>query len=126
MDPANLLADRQPLPDAVNGRIRDQLRVLIEVVRLKSVLRQSPLAAVERRENDAEHSWHLAMAVLLLAEYSDEPLDVARAVELVLVHDLVEIYAGDTSIYDSAALVDQEARERLAAERLFSVLPPDQ
>lgn len=121
-----LIGDRRPFPDGVTGRLRDQLRFLVEIDGLKAVLRQSPLAAVERRENDAEHSWHLAMTVLLLAEYADEPVDTARAVELVLIHDLVEIYAGDTPIYDSAALDGQDAREQLAADRLFTLLPPDQ
>ncbi|MET7951637.1 HD domain-containing protein [Micromonospora sp. NPDC005324] len=89
-------------------------------------MRQSPLVADRRRENDAEHSWHLATMVMLLAEYSDEPVDVSHTVQLVLVHDLVAIYAGDTPLYDSAAEVYQRAREEAAAEGIFGILPEDQ
>lgn len=121
-----LLVEKSPLPDGVDERIRRQFTFLIEVDQLKAVLRQSPLASAPRRENDAEHSWHLAMMVVLLAEYSDEPLDVARTVELVLVHDLVEIYAGDTPLYDGTAAENQLEREVRAAEELFALLPGDQ
>jgi putative hydrolases of HD superfamily len=89
-------------------------------------MRQSPLASVGRRENDAEHSWHLAMMVIILAEYSDEPIDVGHTVQLVIVHDLVEIYAGDTPLYDTAAARDQREREESAATELFGLLPDDQ
>ena len=122
----NPLVDETPFPDELEGRLRDQLTFLVEVDRLKTIMRQSPLAAVRRRENDAEHSWHLAMSVVILAEYSDEPIDVGHTVELVLVHDLVEIYAGDTPLYDSAAGLDQREREVAAAEELFGLLPGDQ
>jgi len=121
-----LLADRAPFPDGLSPRLRDQFTFLIEIDQMKAVLRRSPLVAAERRENDAEHSWHLAMMVLLLAEYADEPVDVARTVELVLVHDLVEVYAGDTFIYDPAAVAGQRDRELAAADRLFALLPADQ
>ncbi|RZQ60823.1 HD domain-containing protein [Amycolatopsis suaedae] len=121
-----LLVDKTPLPEGIDERLSRQLTFLIEVDRLKAVLRQSPLAAAERRENDAEHSWHLAMMVVLLAEHSDEPIDVGHTVELVLVHDLVEIYAGDTPLYDTGAGHDQDARERAAADALFGLLPVDQ
>ncbi|SDM62356.1 HD domain-containing protein [Allokutzneria albata] len=119
-----ILADQTPLPDAIDERLRSQLTFVIEVDRLKTVLRQSPLAAAPRRENDAEHSWHLAMMVVLLAEHSDEPIDVGHTIRLVLVHDLVEIYAGDTPLY--SASTDQQEREEAAADRLFGLLPPDQ
>jgi putative hydrolases of HD superfamily len=124
--PEALLADRTPFPDELPRRLRDQLTFLIEIDQMKAVLRQSPLVAAERRENDAEHSWHLAMMVLVLAEYADEPLDVARTLELVLLHDLVEVYAGDTFIYDPAAVAGQRDRELAAAGRLFALLPADQ
>nr|WP_269204543.1 HD domain-containing protein [Motilibacter deserti] len=97
-----------------------------EADRLKTVLRASPLAAADRRENDAEHSWHLALMVLLLAEHSDEPIDVGHALKLVLVHDLVEVYAGDSPVFDAASVVDQHEREAAAADRLFPLLPADQ
>lgn len=126
-DPSpGLLADANPLPSTLDYRLREQLRFVIEVDKLKSVLRQSPLAAVDRRENDAEHSWHLALMVLLLAEHSDEPIDVGHTTKLVIIHDLVEIYAGDTPLHDPAAGKDQQEREEAAAERLFGLLPPEQ
>lgn len=121
-----LLSARNPLPGLLDERLAAQLSFLIEVDRLKTVLRQSPLAADARRENDAEHSWHLALMVILLAEYADEPIDVGRTVQLVVVHDLVEIYAGDTPLYDPVGATTQVARELAAAERLFGLLPADQ
>ncbi|GAA2815880.1 HD domain-containing protein [Saccharopolyspora taberi] len=120
------LSESNPFPDSIPERLRAQWNFLIEVDKLKTVLRQSPLAAVERRENDAEHSWHLALMVPVLAEYADEPIDIGRTIQLVVVHDLIEIYAGDTPLYDAEAGRDQEARERAAADRLFPLLPDDQ
>lgn len=125
-DTDRMLVDRNPLPSGLGDRLTAQLGFVIEVDRLKTIARQSPLAAVDRRENDAEHSWHLALMVTLLAEYSDEPIDVGHTVALVLVHDLVEIYAGDTPLYDTDASRDQEQREAEAADRLFALLPADQ
>lgn len=122
----NLLADKTPFPDDLDDRLRAQLTFLVEVDQLKTILRQSPLAAADRRENDAEHSWHLAMMVVILAEHSDEPIDTGHTVQLVLLHDLVEIYAGDTPLYDDAAGIDQQEREARAADELFNLLPPDQ
>lgn len=121
-----LLVDQNPLPAGLDERIAAQLGFIVEVDRLKTVLRQSPLVAAERRENDAEHSWHLALMVILLAEHADEPVDVGHTVKLVVVHDLVEIYAGDTPLYDTVGARTQEARERAAADRLFGLLPRDQ
>ena len=120
------LAETNPFPDAIEGRLREQLTFLIEADRLKTVLRRSPLAAADRRENDAEHSWHLALMTAILAEYADEKVDAGRVVQLVIVHDLVEIYAGDTFLYDDAMAASQQERERAAAERLFGLLPADQ
>jgi putative hydrolase of HD superfamily len=125
-DRRSLLADRTPFPHHLEGRLREQLTFLVEVDRLKAIMRQSPLAAAERRENDAEHSWHLAMMVVILAEHSDEPIDVGHTIQLVLIHDLVEIYAGDTPLYDGAAGADQRERELAAADELFALLPGDQ
>lgn len=128
MDDPNsrLLADETPLPDTIDARLRQQLTFLIEVDKLKTILRQSPLAADRRRENDAEHSWHLAMMVIILAEHADEPIDIGHTIKLVLIHDLVEIYAGDTPIYHPTMGADQAEREIKAAERLFGLLPEDQ
>ncbi len=122
----DLLIDMNPLPDGIGQRLLEQLTFLIEVDRLKTILRQSPLPSADRRENNAEHSWHLAMMVIILAEYSDEPIDVGHAVQLVLVHDLVEVYAGDTPLYDAVGGKDQEEREIRAADQLFGLLPADQ
>jgi putative hydrolases of HD superfamily len=122
----SLLAEKTPFPEDLDERLRAQLTFLVEIDRLKTILRQSPLAATDRRENDAEHSWHLAMMVAILAEHSDQPIDVGHTIQLVLLHDLVEIYAGDTPLYDSAAGVDQHEREVAAADELFSLLPADQ
>lgn len=123
---SKLLADRVPLPVGLDQRLRDQFAFLIEIDKLKTVLRQSPLAAVDRRENDAEHSWHLAMMVVILAEHADELIDVGHTIKLVVIHDLVEIYAGDTPLYDTAAGESQRDRELAAADRLFALLPADQ
>ncbi|MEU0269407.1 HD domain-containing protein [Nocardioides sp. NPDC006303] len=123
---ADLITDLNPLPDEIGGRLRAQLEFIAEADKLKTILRASPLAATDRRENDAEHSWHLALMVLLLAEYADEPIDVGHAIKLVIIHDMVEIYAGDSPVFDATAVVDQVEREIAAAERLFTMLPPDQ
>jgi putative hydrolase of HD superfamily len=123
---ADLIIDLNPLPDEIGGRLRAQLEFIAEADKLKTILRASPLAAADRRENDAEHSWHLALMVLLLAEYADEPIDVGHAIKLVIIHDMVEIYAGDSPVFDAAAVVDQVEREIAAADRLFTMLPPDQ
>lgn len=122
-----LTACRQPGQNGeVSDRLAQQITFLIEIDRLKNVLRQTPLTDGSRRENSAEHSWHVAMAVCLLAEHAAAPVDTARAVKMALVHDLIEIDAGDTFCYDGAANLDKADRERLAAERLFALLPDEQ
>ncbi len=90
------------------------------------MLRQTPLCDGSRRENSAEHSWHLALMASVLAEHSAEEVNVSRVVQMLLVHDLVEIDAGDTFAYDTAANADRETRERLAADRIFGLLPTEQ
>src|SRR4051794_40209256 len=110
----------------MDERLAAQLTFVAEVDRLKTVLRASPLAAVDRRENDAEHSWHLALMVLLLAEHADEPIDVGHTIKLVIVHDLVEVYAGDSPVFDAVAVQGQREREAAAADLLFPLLPEDQ
>ncbi|MFK0382865.1 HD family hydrolase [Agrobacterium sp. NPDC090273] len=109
-----------------DGRMAKQIRFILEVEKLKTVLRMTPLLDASRRENDAEHTWELALMAVLLAEYADEPVDLARVVKMILIHDIVEIDAGDTFIYDAKAVTDQEAREIAAADRLFGLLPEDQ
>ncbi|MFH1268335.1 MAG: HD domain-containing protein [Planctomycetota bacterium] len=113
------------MPD--NDRFRRQIEFLIEIDKLKGVFRQTWLMDGSRRENDAEHSWHLAVMAVLLSEYAAEPdLDLAQAVRMVLVHDLVEIDAGDLLLYERQNRSDWAAREQEAAERIFNILPPDQ
>jgi putative hydrolases of HD superfamily len=114
------------LGDGVSTRLRRQLEFLLEVDRLKQVFRRSYLIGVDRNENSAEHSWHIAVAAMVLAEYSKEKIDVSRVIRLVLVHDLVEIDAGDTFIYDDAGNAAKAAKERAAAERVFGLLPEEQ
>lgn len=107
-------------------RIEKQMDFLREIDKLKSIGRQNYLTDGVRKENDAEHSWHLAMCALVLQEYMPEPVDVARTVELVLIHDLVEIWAGDAYAYDAQAQAAQHEKEVQAAEKLFGMLPEDQ
>jgi putative hydrolases of HD superfamily len=115
--------DAMPWPE---GRLGQQLRFLLEIDRLKAVARQTAISDGSRQENSAEHSWHLAMCAMVLAEHAGPELDVARAVAMAVVHDIVEIDAGDTFIYDAAGQVTKEAREREAAVRIFGLLPDDQ
>ena len=107
-------------------RLARQVAFVVEMDRLKGVLRQTSLIDGSRRENTAEHSWHLAMAALALAEHAPAGTDLARALHMVLVHDVVEIDAGDTFGFDEVGYLDKEERETRAAERLFGLLPPDQ
>ena len=108
------------------ARVQRQLAFLSEIDRLKSVLRATGLMDGSRRENSAEHSWHLAMCAMVLAEHAPSDADVPRAVWMALLHDIVEIDAGDAFCYDEAANVGKEERERCAAERIFGLLPDDQ
>jgi putative hydrolases of HD superfamily len=114
------------LDESVPERLRQQLQFILEIDRLKSVLRRSYLIETDRHENSAEHSWHLAVAAMVLAEHAKEKIDVSKVIRLVLVHDLVEIDAGDTFIYDDAGNAGKAAREQNAANRLFGLLPNDQ
>lgn len=107
-------------------RFLQQLQFIAEIDQLKLVLRQTLLMDQSRRENSAEHSWHLALMAVLLAEYAPEPVDVSRVIHMVLVHDIVEIDAGDVFCYDVQGNLGKEDRERQAAERIFGLLPPDQ
>jgi putative hydrolase of HD superfamily len=125
-DDISPLAESNPFPEGIDGRLREQLAFLVEADRLKTVLRRSPLAAVGRLENDAEHSWHLALMAMVLAEHADEQVDIGHVMKLVIVHDLVEIYAGDTFLYDDAMAASQRERESAAAGRLFGMLPDRQ
>ncbi|MDP9349480.1 MAG: HD domain-containing protein [Gemmatimonadota bacterium] len=110
----------------VHDRLARQLAFVVELDRLKQTLRQTTVMDASRQENSAEHSWHLGMMALLLAEYAAAPVDPLRVVKMVLVHDVIEIDAGDTFCYDAQANLDKEERERRAAARLFGLLPADQ
>ena len=107
-------------------RLEKQLQFIVEIDKLKSVYRRTYLIDGERRENSAEHSWHLGMLAMVLAEYANEPVNVARVMKMVLVHDIVEVDAGDTYIYDTQGAMDKAEREQAAAERIFGLLPADQ
>jgi len=107
-------------------RLEQQIRFIIEIDKLKTVLRQTQLTDQSRRENSAEHSWHLAVMVLLLGEYAEAGTDIMRAMKMVLIHDIVEIDAGDTFAYDVAGYADKAEREQRAAARLFRMLPDEQ
>ena len=115
-----------PLSPA-GDRLARQIAFLVEVDKLKEVFRQTILTQSRRAENSAEHSWHFALMVVVLAEHSNTPnLDVLRILKMVLIHDLVEIDAGDTFAYDTPAMVHQHEREAKAADRIFGLLPTDQ
>jgi putative hydrolase of HD superfamily len=115
-----------PLDKGMENRLDLQLRFIIEIDRLKHIMRRTRLFDNSRHENDAEHGWHLAMMAMALVEYSNKPVDVNKVVRMVLVHDIVEIDAGDTFLYDEAAGLLKEEAERKAAERIFGLLPDDQ
>ncbi|MGI6664556.1 MAG: HD domain-containing protein [Christensenellaceae bacterium] len=107
-------------------RLEAQMAFMTEIDKLKTVLRQTILIDQTRQETDAEHSWHFAMAAMLFAEYAVEEIDLCKVIKMALVHDLIEIYAGDTFAYDEAAKEGQAAREAAAAKKLFAILPEDQ
>ncbi|MFT5195391.1 MAG: putative hydrolase of HD superfamily [Cellvibrionaceae bacterium] len=106
--------------------LKKQIDFIKEIDQLKLILRRSPVCGGERRENSAEHSWHLAMLAITIAEHANEPIDVLRVVKMVLIHDIVEIDAGDTFVYDTKGYEDKEEREQKAADRLFGLLPDKQ
>ena len=107
-------------------RLEKQMAFIEEVDKIKLIGRQNYLADGSRKENDAEHSWHLALMTMLLSEYANEEIDVLKTMSMVLIHDLVEIDAGDTYAYDYEAQKNKREREEAAAERIFNILPEDQ
>ncbi|MBR6418721.1 MAG: HD domain-containing protein [Oscillospiraceae bacterium] len=112
--------------DAEKARFEAQMAFLIEMDKMKNIYRQSRVLHEDRRENDAEHAWHLGMLALVLAEYANEPVDLKKVLATVLIHDVVEIDAGDTYAYDAAGNATKAEREQKAADRLFGLLPPEQ
>ncbi|EGQ9464973.1 TPA: HD domain-containing protein [Vibrio parahaemolyticus] len=108
-------------------RLEKQLALLIELDKLKSVLRRTRVKSAEGRlENSGEHSWHVALMAVLMEEHANAPVDICRVMKMLLIHDVVEIDAGDTFVYDTAATKEQAEKEIKAAERLFGMLPTDQ
>ena len=107
-------------------RLEQQIRFIVEIDKVKNVFRQTYLTDGKRKENDAEHSWHLAVMAVLLKEHMEEEVDVAKVMTMVLIHDLVEIDAGDTYAYDDKGAQAKREREVKAADRIFGLLPEDQ
>ncbi len=107
-------------------RLRKQMAFALEMDKEKGIGRQTYILDALRKENDAEHGWHLALMTMVLSEYSNEPIDVARTMSMVIIHDIVEIDAGDTYAYDTAGNATKALREQKAADRIFNILPADQ
>ena len=110
----------------MDERIQKQLAFSLEIDKVKNILRQTHLSGHGRRENDAEHSWHMAVMAYLLKEHANEQVDISRVMLMCLIHDIVEIDAGDTYAYDTDSQKSQKEREDRAKERIFSLLPEDQ
>lgn len=111
----------------MDPRLGQQLELVMELDRLKSVLRRTRVRSADGRlENSAEHSWHVALMAVLMEEHSNQPVDIARVIKMLLLHDIVEIDAGDTFVYDVVASAEQEENELKAAQRLFALLPKEQ
>ena len=110
----------------MDERLKKQLEFSLEIDKEKNIFRQTHLSGHGRNENDAEHAWHMAIMAYLLREYANEKVDIAKVVLMCLIHDIVEIDAGDTYAYDTEALKTQKTREDAAKERIFSLLPEDQ
>lgn len=110
----------------MDNRLNQQLEFSLEIDKEKNIFRQTHLSGGGRRENDAEHAWHMAIMAYLLKEYANEPVDIGKVMLMCLIHDIVEIDAGDTYAYDEVNLKTQKAREDAAKERIFSLLPADQ
>lgn len=110
----------------MDERLKRQLDFALEIDKEKNILRQTHLSGHGRRENDAEHAWHMAIMAYLFKEYSNEPVDISKVMLMCLIHDIVEIDAGDTYAYDDAGLKTQKAREDAAKESIFSLLPDEQ
>ena len=112
--------------EEMEARLHKQIQFIVEVDKVKNIFRQTYLADANRKENDAEHSWHLALMAILLKDYMEEEADLIKVMTMVLIHDLVEIDAGDTYAYDEKGAVTKRDREEKAADRIFGLLPEDQ
>ena len=109
----------------LNARFKKQLNFLIEIDKVKNILRKTRTFSAKKYENDAEHAWHMSLMAIILAEHANDTIDIGKVVKMALVHDLVEIDAGDTYLY-AEHQEDKVAKERKCAERLFGLLPEDQ
>ncbi len=107
-------------------RLQHQFEFLLQADKLKTVIRRNYISDGSKRENDAEHSWFFALAALVLAEHANATIDVSKVLAMAVLHDIVEVYAGDTFIYDEKAKESQEAKEKEAADKIFGILPEDQ
>ncbi len=115
-----------PRLTAGSPRLQHQIKFILEVDKAKGILRSTHVSAADRRENDGEHAWHVALIALVLAEYAPPGTDLLRVIAMLLLHDIVEIDAGDVNVYDAEARVGQPARERRAADRIYGLLPSEQ
>jgi putative hydrolases of HD superfamily len=107
-------------------RLLKQLDFIIEADKLKNIIRRNYISDGSKRENDAEHSWYFALTAMILSEHANNEIDVQKVIKMAIIHDLVEIYAGDTFIYDEQGKETQKERERIASEKIFGLLPEDQ
>lgn len=110
----------------ISDRLKCQIEFILEIDKMKNLYRQTYVLHEDRKENDAEHSWHLAILAFMLAEYANTPVDVLKTMKMVLIHDIVEIDAGDTYCYDEEGNQSKAEREKKAAKRIFGLLPDDQ
>ena len=110
----------------MNERLKKQLDFMLELDKMKNIYRQTYVLHEDRKENDAEHSWHLAILAFMLEEYAAEPIETLKVIKMVLLHDVVEIDAGDTYLYDEEGYKSKAEREEKAAQRIFGLLPDDQ
>lgn len=110
----------------VNERLKKQIEFMLEIDKLKNIRRQTYVLGENRKENDAEHSWHIAVLAFMLAEYANNPIDILKVMKMLLMHDIVEIDAGDTYCYDADGLSTKSEREQNAAKRIYGILPDDQ
>lgn len=110
----------------MENRLKKQMEFILEVDKLKKIGRQTYISDASRKENDSEHSWHLALMAVILSEHANSGVDVLKVISMVLIHDIVEIDAGDTYAYDATANATKRIREEAAADRIFNILPEDQ
>jgi putative hydrolase of HD superfamily len=110
----------------MDSTLEQQIRFILEIDKLKSVIRRTYIPGTSRKENDAEHSWHLAVMAMVLSEYANEKIDINQVIKMVLIHDIVEIKAGDTFCYDTAGAAKKAEKEKTAAQEIYGLLPREQ